>query len=351
MSLFVVAILILFIALSFLSIIKIIDKNTEVIIVVCFSVMLIILAGFRGDGIDKDYQNYKEIFQSLGGKTNYFIEPGFVVITKLVRLFSGTYSLLFLIFALLSVVIRVYGISKLSNYLFVSLLIYFCNTFIQQEVTQIRAGIASGLFLLSLLPLQKKNNVQFFAIAILAVLFHYTALVLFLVWFLDTEKVNLKVWVFILPLSYLFLYIGLSPINLYKFIPIEAIQAKVNTYILLQQSGDGKTVNVFSTLVLMRFAFIIYLLVNIEKLQAINKYAVIMTKIYVIAMAVLIIMSKTAAIALRFSEFFMVVEIVALPLIIDAVSPKYRLIPRITLIVFSATLLFFQFRSKTLLIF
>ncbi|SFA42241.1 EpsG family protein [Pedobacter suwonensis] len=340
----------LFLFLSFLALFEIKDKNTEILVFMFCSLLLILFAGFRGEGMDRDYANYKEIFLNLTENSTYYVEPGFIIITKVVNFFSGTAVLLFLLFAILAVTIKSYAISKLSDFLFVSLLIYFSNIYILNELTQIRAGVASGLLLLSIVPLQAKKNYKFFLIAFTAVLFHLTSLVLFLIWFLDTDKINKKVWFIIIPLSYIALFIGLSPIDLYKLIPIESIQAKINTYILLQESGDEK-VNVISTLVLLRLVVIFYLLKYIDKIQVENKYAIVLTKIYIISLAVLIVMSRTAAVALRFNEFFVVVEMFTLPLIIYTFPPKLRLIPRIIIVVFAAVLLFFHFRSKTLLIF
>jgi len=340
----------LFLFLSFLALFEIKDKNTEILLLMFCSLLLILFAGFRGGGVDRDYANYKEIFLNLTENSTYYIEPGFIIITKVVNFFSGTHLFLFFLFALLGVTIKSYAICKLSDYVFISLLIYFSNIYILNELTQIRAGVASGLLLLSLIPLQVKKNYQFFFIAFIAVLFHLTALVLFFVWFFDTDKINKKVWFVIIPLSYIVLFIGLSPVDIYKVIPIESIQAKVSTYIQLQESGDEK-VNVISTLVLLRLIVIFYLLKCIDKIQLENKYAIILTKIYIISLVALIVMSRTAAVALRFNEFFVVVEMFTLPLIIYTFPPKLRLIPRIIIVVFAAVLLFFHFRSKTLLIF
>jgi hypothetical protein len=340
-----------FLTLSFCSFFPIRNKNLELLLLLFFALVLIAFAGLRPEGIDRDYLNYKEIFLYLSENSTYLVEYGFVLITKVIHLFSGSYFVLFFVFASFSVIVKTYSIYKLSDYVFISFLIYFSNTYILQEFTQIRAGLASGLVLLSIIPLQAKRHVQFFIIAAIAVLFHFSALVLFFIWFLNPEKINKYFWAAIIPLSYLILFIGLSPINLYKLIPIEAIQAKLDTYILLQEVDSEEKVNVLSTLVLLRTIMTMYLLWNSNKIQEINKYAILLIKIYITSIVVLIVASSTSAIALRLSEFFVVAEIVALPLVIDTINPRYRIFARIIVILFSAVLLFFHFRAKTLLIF
>lgn len=347
----IIVLLIVFLLLSFLSMFKIENKYIEIFVLLFCTLFLILIAGFRGEGFDRDYLNYKEMFLFLDKNSTYFVEPGFILIRNFTRIFLPTPVLLFLVFAILGVSIKAYSIIKLSDYVFLSFLIYFSNIFILHDLTQIRAGIASGLMLLSLIPLQAKKNYQFFIVALLAVFFHYTALVLLLIWFLSTEKINKKVWYLIIPISYILLYLSISPLDFYKLIPIDAIQAKVRTYILLQEANEDDKVNVISTLVILRIFIIIYILKNIDIIQSINKYSIILIKIYIISISVLIIMSKTTAIALRFNEFFLTIEIVALPLVLYTVQPRFRIIPRVLLIVFSAILLFFHFRSKTLLIF
>ena len=341
----------IFLILSFFSLFKIKDRVVENFILVIISFVLILISGFRGEGLDWDYVTYKEIFLSLDKNSTYFVEPGFVFITYFVRFFANSVVLLFLIFAILGITIKTYSITKLTDYIFLSLLLYFSSIYILHDLTQIRAGVASGLMLFSLIPLQNKNKYQFFGIVFCAILFHFSAFVLLPIYFLKSDKINKKVWILVIPMSYALLFLSISPIDFYKLIPIAGIEAKVQTYILLQEANEDDKVNVFSTLVLLRILFIIYILRNIDVISLANKYAILLVKIYIIALSILIIMSKTSAIALRFNEFFLTVEFVVLPLILYTVEPKNRIFLRLLLIVFSAILLFFHYRAKTLLIF
>lgn len=346
----IIVLFLIFLLLAFLSLFKIENKTTEMFILILLSLILILFAGFRGEGFDRDYGNYKEIFLLWDKNSTYFIEPGFIFIASIARAFSSI-ILLFLLFAILGVSIKVYSITKLSDFVMISFLIYFCSIYILHDLTQIRAGVASALMLLSLIPLQKKNKYQFFLVVLLAILFHFTALILLPFWFLKSDKINKKIWYLLIPISYVLLFLSISPLDFYKLIPIAGIEAKVNTYILLQEANEDDKVNVISTLVILRIIFLVYILKNIDVIQAINKYAIILIKIYTIALSILIIMAKTSTIALRFNEFFLTVEVVTLPLILYTVEPKNRIYPRILLIVFSAILLFFHYRAKTLLLF
>jgi hypothetical protein len=337
--------------LCFLSLFKIESKVTETSTLALISCVLILVAAFRGEGFDRDYNNYKEIFLLWDESSTYLIEPGFIVIANFARIFFSTPILLFLLFALLGVSIKVYSINKLTDFVFISLLIYFCNIYILQDLTQIRAGVASGLMLISLVPLKSRKKTPFFIVAFLAIMFHYTAFVILPFWFFKVDKINKKIWFTIIPFSYLLLFLAISPLDLYELIPIDSIQAKIRTYILLQEADTENVVNVFSTLVFIRLLFISYILKKIDIIQEENKYAIIVIKIYIISIAVLVVMSKTTAIALRFNEFFSAVEIVALPLILYAIEPGRRIYARILLVVMSAILLFFHYRAATLLIF
>lgn len=347
----IIVLFLIFLLLSFFSLFKIKNRFIEIFILVLISIVLILIAGFRGDGIDRDYANYKEMFLLWDKDAIYLVEPGFVVITAFARVFSSSHILLFLLFAILGISIKTYSIVKLTDYILVSFLIYFSSIYILHDLTQIRAGVASGLMLLSLIPLEARNKKQFFLVIFVAIMFHYTALVLLPFWFLKGDKINKKVWYLVIPISYLLLFFSISPIDFYKLIPIAGIEAKVHAYILLQEANEDDKVNVISTLVLLRILFIIYILRKIEIISIVNKYAILLVKIYIISISILIVMSKTSAIALRFNEFFLAVEVVALPLILYTVEPKNRIYPRILLVVFSAILLFFHYRAKTLLLF
>jgi len=161
---------------------------------------------------------------------------------------------------------------------------------------------------------------------------------------------NKYIWLSLIPLSYIFLFLDITPINMYRIIPIIAIQSKIETYILLQQGESfGKEVNIFNSLVIIKYFLIIYFVLNVDSLRKANKYSIIFLKAYILSIVLLIITSKISTLSFRLNEYLSVVEIVLLPVLTVICRPK--VLGYILVLLFSGFLMFLQFRAETLLIF
>jgi hypothetical protein len=247
------------------------------------------------------------------------------------------------------VTLKFYGIIKISEFWFFSMLVYLSNIFIIQDMTQIRAGVCSALLLLSIIPLRNKNNAGFFALATLACLFHFSGLVIFLFWFLDTEKINRTIWALIIPVCYLAFLFHLNVSTLSRLIPIASVQAKLNVYFLLQNSVSEAKVNVFSALIAIRIVLVYLFLYKLEFLYTKNKYAIILIKIYLLSIGVIIIAADISTLAFRLNELLSITEVVVIPFLIYLFKPKF--LGELAVFLFALMLVFFHIRAHTLLVF
>ncbi len=308
----------------------------------------ILVISFRGENVDFDYGSYKELFYQQG--FDIYIEPTFLLFKYLVRTFLGNnFLFVVMMYAVLAVFLKFYGILKLSEFWFFSVLIYLSNIFIIQDMTQIRAGVCASMLLLSLIPLKHKNHIGFFVLAGIASLFHFSGLIIFFFWFLDTENMNRKIWYMIIPFCYFAFLAGLNVSTLARLIPIASVQAKLNVYFALQKSGDVLQVNVFSVLILARILLVYLFLYKLDRLSSRNPFAIISIKIYLLSIGVLIIVADVSTLAFRLNELLSVIEIVTVPLLIYIFRP--RIIGQILVALFAVMLLFFHFRAHTLMIF
>lgn len=340
--------IILFILIATVAIIPIKHLIIRKLIIIVLAVILIFFAGFRED-IDRDYIMYSYMFKYISDFKDLTMEPTFTLISSFIKTFSDNKVFLFLFYAILGISLKIYAITKLTEFWFLSILLFFCNIYIIQDLTQIRASIGSGLLLISLIPIVKRNFVFFCCVAFTSILFHYSSLIILFFWLFDTKRINVKLWVWAIPMAYVLFFLELSPINLYKLIPIETVQAKVNTYILMQKADISDKVNIFSVLVIIRITFIYFLLFNIQKISKFNQFAVILLKIYIMSVFLLILMASVITLSLRLNEFLSVAEFVLIPLIFYCGERK--LLYKIIILTFSCILLFFHIRSETLTIF
>ncbi|MFN3712003.1 MAG: EpsG family protein, partial [Alishewanella aestuarii] len=127
------------------------------------SILLILIAGFRPVGFDRDSIAYILLLDTpLNQADLKDKEPAFWLIVELNRsLFEGNERTFFLIFAILGVSLKIIAISRLSLDPILSLWIYICSYFLLHDMTQIRAGVASGIFLLSIQDMHNKNFKSF----------------------------------------------------------------------------------------------------------------------------------------------------------------------------------------------
>ena len=122
--------------------------------VIMLIIALALIAGFRRIGIDKDSESYRSSMISFfkGNTADWpLIEPAFWAITFISqKIFASSVRACFLIFAFLGVAANILGIRKISDIPSLSYLNYICFFYILHEFTQIRAGVACGILLISI---------------------------------------------------------------------------------------------------------------------------------------------------------------------------------------------------------
>lgn len=315
------------------------------------TISLILFATFRGIDFDRDQSLYLYSFNSTQSLEN--LEYSFSIIVNIVKKISGNFVWLLFIYALIGVSLKLIAIKKMTEFFFLSIVVYISNTYILQDLTQIRAAVCSGFLLLSLIPLYNRNIKLFYLFAILAISFHFSGIPILFLYFLDPKEINTKIWSLLLPMSYIFLFIGLTPLGLAKIFSLELIQKKLEVYFSAGKEVGSEKVNVFNTLVIFRFIFTYILLFNIEKIYKKNKYAIILLKVYIISQILLVQLSEVTTLAMRFNELFGVVEMIVIPFVLYSYAKKDMtfVLLRLSIYIFACMLLFFHFRAETLLIF
>ncbi|MGY3055259.1 hypothetical protein ACVWYG_003474 [Pedobacter sp. UYEF25] len=315
----IIVILFLFTMVSFLVIFdtKYLKKGSIFLFWV-ISIGLIVFAGFRDGSKVKDYENYVDLFIN----PDALIEPSFNIISQLVKfVFSGRILVLFFIYAALGVCTKALAIRSITPFIFASILVYMSNFFILHELTAMRAGVASGFLLLSIKPLRERNLLMFLVLATCAILFHYSAIVILPLWFLDCEKPRKLLLLSAVPIG---LCLYFLKINLLFTIPIPGIQEKMLIYQGLYDSGaEGfAKINVLNALFILRCGLFYFLLAHYTLLIDSNKYTVLLMKIYAISLFLLPALATMPVLAFRLNELLGVVEIVLVPMIIYIFKDK-----------------------------
>lgn len=282
-------------------------------------VILLFVVALRGEGVDRDYLNYKDEFLS-NNEIPFILEPSFIFLKWVVRTYlNSNIFIFFLAYAILGIGLKIYAIKQLSKHLLASLLIYLSNSFILHDMTQIRAGVAVGFFLLTIKPLQERNGLKFIIFISLAISFHFSAIILVLAWFLNPNKINIKTYLIAIFASY-FLSVYSSNVvsKIFDLMPEGPLQMKLSAY---EDDNEG-ILNVYNVWQLMRCGLSILFLLKIDFLKSRSEYAILLVKIYVISACSFVILSNNPAFAGRTSDMFAIVDIIIIPCLITLITPK-----------------------------
>jgi len=316
----IIIVILLFLLVSFFSFFKLGKKTTQIFFVL-IGVILFLIAGFRGEGIDRDYSTYLLYYNKPG---RIAVELSFTIISTIAHFF-GDPIFLFVFYATLGVVLKVIAIRELTALCFLSSVIYISNLYILHELTQIRAGVASGFLLLCIKPIYDRNFWKFIIFAGCATLFHYSAILVFLLWFIKGNHINKYFYATIIPLAYIVHFLNINLMEMFiKLIPITDIQKKYSVYMLLQEQefGDFAKINVFNLSFLASCLIYYVILWKSELVKMQNRYVNLLLKIEAFSLTSFILFSAMPVFAFRISELLGVVEIILIPFMYYAFKPK-----------------------------
>ena len=293
-----------------------INKKTLVLFTV--ALLLIFIAGFRPIGLDRDSPNYVSLLNIPFSQANFLDkEPAFWMLVEINRvLFSSNERTFFLIFAIIGVSLKILAINRLSSMPFLSLLAYICLYFILHEMTQIRAGVASGIFLLAIQDIVNRNFKKFIIKVLFASLFHYSAIIMVPLYFLNPRKISIIY--FLLPITgLLFAYFNfnLSKILLANFVGIlpEFLAYKVRMYLSLLELGVHSEINILN----IHYSFLLIVLYFGLFCGVTNRlkspYDILFVKILSIMLFTFYFFSPVPVFAFRISEFLGVILIILIP--------------------------------------
>ena len=297
------------------------DKRVVNISYVLMFTMLILLAGFRPSDIDKDYESYLRMYYS--GDDDFSVEITFKWIAEFVRKALGHPVFLFLIYAFLSLVLKAFAIRQLSHQVFLPVLMLFSTSYVLHDFNQIRAGVAAGFFLLAIPNLREGRRLFFIVYTILAILFHYSALIILFLLFLSSKPMSRWQYILygsIIPICYVLHFLG---IDIFYAVPIPYFEEKIAIYEKMQNSQAGMDINVFNLLILTKIAIVYYLLYFSPLLEKKNRYFPILLKIEILSIVGFLLLTGIPVLSFRVNEFLGVVEIVLFPMVFYTLKPVW----------------------------
>ncbi len=189
-------------------------------------VMLVLMCINKSEMI-ADYGAYLRTYEMGASRFNRRgVEPTYGIITMI----SPTFRTLLLIYALMSVSLHLFSITKNASNLWLSLVVYLTMDYVLHDMIQIRAAVATGLLLLSIRFISERKWWIYFPLVVVATFFHYSAVVFLPLYFLPTKNMLRPFWIGVLIvgmiMGFTHTYIG----SFFKGIPVEFINKFFQDY-------------------------------------------------------------------------------------------------------------------------
>lgn len=277
-------------------------------------VLLIALAGFKGVDSVRDAANYEYFFINYDDPIlAKGVEFSFLWLSKLLYPIFHDVHAIFLLYAAIAIPAKLYAIKRISPIWFLPFVIYISNYYILHDLTQIRASVASGLFLVSVYFLGENKKYIAFFLLIGAAFFHYSAISLLPLLFLSNKDLGIKqkiIWASLIPIGYLLYFLH---INIITTVPIPYISDKIETYQELAEKGIGGygQINVFNLVFLVNILIFYYNLYFYNTIKVYCPIASLVLKIQAISIFFFPALATIPAIAFRLYELFGIINLIA----------------------------------------
>ncbi|WP_371291853.1 EpsG family protein [Bacteroides sp.] len=300
---------------------------------ICFF-LLIFHDGFRWE-IGTDWQPYYTFFQTCTDIVKSDYDIGYTLFNQFVRLFTDSYSVFLILFAIIQYIFVFESISKYSVAPFLSLFLYYCLSL--PVLGMNRQFIALCLCLFAIRYIVSREIVKFLMCLLVAFTFHKSVVIFAPAYFLCKSY----------PLKYygllLFLVIGISLSGIINKLPLEYFALlgqdsadRMDFYADSFLKGDVSTSLVGSILAILKRSIWILLLLFFSKYIKKNEYYAIAFNLYYIALLFYILFNNTIMqiIVGRGLIYFNIMEIFIVPFVLTMFKNNWGKLILFFLIVF-----------------
>ena len=311
-------------------------KNT--LLIFCFMLMFII-AGFRYQ-VGYDFNSYERIYNNitLSNFRGNNLEIGFSLFVCLLKKIGLGFPVMIMLIAMASIFIKYKVIREYSVYPFISLLVYFSANFIIQDFGQIRQGLAIAFTLYSIKYIKDKKLFKYLIVMMMAIMFHYSAVLFLPMYWLARINVNKKVIATALIVSGVFFVCSKS--GVIDYVVLKVINQPYISYKYVAYMSSAGGIGIFKLTFLSRLVIFTLFYVLRGKIKENCECYNILSMAYLISIFMYVAFNFNGALATRGALYFKIVEILIIPQIIYAVKDK--------IIMFNGLMILYLFTFKDL---
>lgn len=269
---------------------------------------------------------------NLGG-TDYFVYKKAYSVVPMIRDFNfeniqnvyGTFGMekcyLFLNSLVKSMGLNFYGFTLLHSVIFYScmyiglkrytknfnyfLVVFLYKMFFYDTFISMRQSISMAIFFIAVQFIEKRKPIKYFALCILAFLFHNSAIILFPLYFINRIKISKKAFKIINIIGIIFLVLNIT--GIFVFNPSGIVNKIFNGNQNAMEKAEGyfdtsEKISIIHTLEYYLIAIIIYL--NYDSIQNKNEHSNLILNMFVILMFIFTVM-RGFVIITRIKDYFL----------------------------------------------
>ncbi|BEA97125.1 TPA: EpsG family protein [Escherichia coli] len=266
----------------------------------------IITAGFIAPGVSQDYYNYLNGYYLT--TPSLYTEPLSKIIFRLSFQLNQPITVSFLIFAIISLMIKYNALIKLNVPISVFFLVYCSKLYLLLDLTQVRAGVAVAICLIALFYRVNGRNKLSLLYIIIGFLFHYSAIMFLMIFLFSKKHANNAMWLCGVVLSILFSALDIKGILTSLFI---TLHVPTNYLAYLSIESDFK-VNPFSILSILNL--MIFVIFSFYKGLNNDVLFNLCYKLYGMSIISFYLFLHFPVLSFRISEFFLIYQILLIGL-------------------------------------
>ena len=248
---------------------------------------------------DFNFANIQNVYGTFG------MEKGYLFLNSLVK----TMGLNFYGFTLLHSVIfyscMYIGLKRYTKNFNYFLVVFLYKMFFYDTFISMRQSISMAIFFIAVQFIEKRKPIKYFALCILAFLFHNSAIILFPLYFINRIKISKKAFKIINIIGIIFLVLNIT--GIFVFNPSGIVNKIFNGNQNVMEKAEGyfdtnEKISIIHTLEYYLIAIIIYF--NYDSIQNKNEHSNLILNMFVILMFIFTVM-RGFVIITRIKDYFL----------------------------------------------
>lgn len=182
------------------------QKGRSIVFRIMACLLFIAIVGFRKYTVGVDSESYRELYYAIPNQNYVWIEVGFDKLIRFLDSLHCEYNALYLASITLTAIPLFFVLERSKHYTFSAFMIYTMT--LVTVMNGMRQCIAVGIFMLGCLFIMQRKLIPYIVCLCVALLFHYSCVILFPLYFVLNRHLSNKAYIVIYIISFFFCFVN-----------------------------------------------------------------------------------------------------------------------------------------------